>query len=159
MTILTKPNSGAKLCPKGPNPTNVENGAIIEQVRVFFLFSSLSLCFCRIPYCQRNCIAIQYQVAYENFSIAGPITNESICSSFFWTIFWCRDNRFVNEILQMFSWQISIEGVSVITYDSHGCYAVDIIWYVLFVRTQFGNTFSVQLSFNWIIYYPKYLLS
>lgn len=40
MTILTKPNSGAKLCPKPINPENVENGAVIEQVCGIFL------CFC-----------------------------------------------------------------------------------------------------------------
>lgn len=37
MTILTKPNSGAKLCPKTGNAPNVETGAIIEQVCVCFL--------------------------------------------------------------------------------------------------------------------------
>lgn len=91
MTILTKPNTGAKLCPKSPTPASVESGAIIEQVRVFFLsFFHPFYCFfffffviifvflCRIPCCQQSCIAIRYQLAFDKFQSGDPITNQWI---------------------------------------------------------------------------------
>lgn len=74
MTILTKPNSGAKLCPKSGNSANVESGAIIEQVRVFISSSSSSLyIFLGILCCQQNCIAIEDHGFFINLD-QGPIT-------------------------------------------------------------------------------------